>query len=59
MEELYRDMLNKGLVKVGYSWLERAVDQHNPRVTLELANTYPVGILNQWEIYLLNMMNWN
>jgi hypothetical protein len=39
MEEIFRDMLRKRLVSTSKSWIERAVEQKHPRMTIDLANS--------------------
>ena len=37
IEFLFHDMLDKGLVSTANLWLEKAVQQKNPNLTLDLA----------------------
>lgn len=39
MEEIFREMLTKHLVSTSGNWIERAIEQRNPKMTLELANS--------------------
>jgi len=37
LDNLLRQMVNKGLAFTSHDWIERAVQQKNPRLTVELA----------------------
>ncbi len=39
MNELYNEMLKRGLISTSSSWIERAVLQKEPLMTLELAHS--------------------
>ncbi len=59
MDELFEDMRQKGKVTVSSSWLERAVEQRKPQLTLDLANSIPLQRLDRIDMALLNRMSWN
>ena len=37
LDNLLRQMVDKGLAATSHDWIERAVQQKNPRLTIELA----------------------
>lgn len=39
MDELFSDMQHKGLVPTSLTWLERAIEQHSPKLELRLCQT--------------------
>ncbi len=39
MEGLFSDMIRKGLVATSSTWLEKAVEQRHPRVSIGLASS--------------------
>jgi len=39
IDEIFQDMLKTGLVSTSSCWIERAAEQKNPKLTLELANS--------------------
>jgi hypothetical protein len=36
---LFREMLNRGLISSSNAWLEKAIDQKNPRLPISIANS--------------------
>jgi len=42
MNELLRDMVDKGLASTSSNWIQKAVQQKHPRLTLDLACSAPV-----------------
>ena len=46
MEDPIKDARNRGLISFVYQedWLEKAIRQHNPRVTIMLTRTEPIRI---------------
>jgi hypothetical protein len=39
IDKLFKRMLEKGLVSTSHHWIEKAVEQKNPRLTLDLARS--------------------
>jgi hypothetical protein len=39
IDEIFQDMMKTGLVSTSSCWIERAAEQKNPKLTLELANS--------------------
>jgi len=39
IDEIFRSMMKTGLVSTSNCWIERAVEQKHPLLTLELANS--------------------
>ena len=58
MDELFADMVSRGLASYG-DWLLQAIAQHNPRVSLLLAQTVVVEYdVWDWMVYL-QCSSWN
>ncbi len=55
---LFEDMLKKGLISTGSSWIEKAIEQKNPRFTLGIANS-KLLVYDKLDIRLLNHINTN
>lgn len=58
MNEYIKDMLNKGLVSFGGSWIERAVLQKEPRLTLDLAHSAKV-YLDRVDLVIITALRMN
>ena len=39
MNELFNDMLKRGLISTSSSWIERAVEMKHPLLTLDIAHS--------------------
>ncbi len=58
MEDLIKDMLNRGLVSFGNSWIERAVLEKQSLMTLELAHSTRV-YLDRVDLVIITASNLN
>ncbi len=50
--EVFDDMANKRLITFSNSWIEKAVEQKNPHLTLDLANSRTLSFDRLDEILL-------
>ncbi len=42
IEKCLKDMIDKGLASTTNSWIQRAVEQRNDRLTVSLASSVPI-----------------
>ena len=42
IEKCLKDMIDKGLASTTSSWIERAVEQRNDRLTVNIASSVPI-----------------
>ena len=52
------DMIDKGLASISSGWIERAVEQKNDRMTVDLAHSIPL-IYSNWDRTILWMQTFN
>ena len=58
IDEWLKDMINKGLASTTSSWIERAVEQRNDRMTVNLASSVPL-IYSDWDKIVLQLQTFN
>jgi hypothetical protein len=58
MDRWLNDMIDKGLVSISSSWIERAVEQKNKRMTVDLAYSVPF-IYSNWDKTIPWMQTFN
>ena len=46
--DLFNEMLKMGLVTTSSHWIQSAVDQRNPKLTLDLVRSYPL-VYEVWD----------
>ncbi len=42
MDDMIQDALGKGFISFEQTWMTRAIEAHNPRLTVYLANSAPI-----------------
>ena len=58
MDQWLKDMINKGLASTTSSWIERAVEQRNDRMTVNLASSVLLTY-SDWDEIILQMQTFN
>ena len=58
IDKWLEDMLNKGLASTTSSWIQRAVQQKNDRMTVNLASS-ALLIYSDWDKIILQMQAFN
>ena len=58
MDKWLSDMVDKGLASTTSSWIERAVQQKNDRLTLDLASSVLLTY-SDWDKIMLQRQSWN
>ena len=58
MDKWLNDMIHKGLVSTSSSWIERAVEQRNDRLTLDLASSVLLTY-SDWDKIILQCQTFN
>ena len=53
-----KDMINKGLASTTNNWIERAVEQKNDRITVDLASSILL-IYSDWDKIILQLQTLN
>ncbi|MFH1381474.1 MAG: hypothetical protein ABIH70_01105 [Chloroflexota bacterium] len=56
--DLFQSMVKMGLLSSGSFWIETALQQKNPRLTLDLANS-AVLVYDPMDRKLINLKGWN
>ena len=58
IENLFNEMVKKGLASTGSSWIHRASAQRNPHLTVEVANSFPL-VYEVWDVRLAGIVRMN
>ena len=58
MDKWLNDMIDKGLASTSSSWIERAVEQKNDRMTVDLASSVLLTY-SDWDEIILRMQTLN
>ena len=58
IDKWLNDMMDKGLAYTSSSWIERAVEQKNDRMTVDLASSVLL-IYGDWDKIILRMQTLN
>ena len=58
IDKWLNDMINKGLASTTSSWIERAVEQKNNRMTVDLASSVLL-VYSDWDRIILQRQTFN